>query len=128
MQEVFNYPRDFRPQDLGDIDLQGIYPILAASCIMLTPILDWSIEMRKNARAIAVLWGSLIFAAVIPTFVHTYDGVVPYFNMNQIATCYQDAAQDCTRKHVISGPLFNTVSADFYNRLVFQMGMISIYG
>lgn len=38
--------KEYDPAAYGDLDLQGLFPILVASCIMLTPILNWSIEIR----------------------------------------------------------------------------------
>ncbi|OBT71254.1 hypothetical protein VF21_09484 [Pseudogymnoascus sp. 05NY08] len=48
-----------------DLDLFGIFPILTASGIMLTPILMWSNTVRKHhAQAVIVCWGALIFVAL----------------------------------------------------------------
>ncbi|KAL8702584.1 MAG: hypothetical protein Q9201_004243 [Fulgogasparrea decipioides] len=44
--------------DYGDLDLEGIFPILEAGCIMLTPILNWSNEIRLQTRIIIVCWGA----------------------------------------------------------------------
>ncbi|KFY14814.1 hypothetical protein V492_02399 [Pseudogymnoascus sp. VKM F-4246] len=52
-------------QDFMDLDLLGIFPILTASGIMLTPILMWSNTVRKHkAQAVVVCWGALIFVAL----------------------------------------------------------------
>ncbi|KFY79006.1 hypothetical protein V499_01956 [Pseudogymnoascus sp. VKM F-103] len=48
-----------------DLDILGIFPILTASGIMLTPILMWSTTVRRhNAQAVIVCWGALILVAL----------------------------------------------------------------
>lgn len=52
----------------GDIDYIGIFPVLTATAVMLTPILTWSSTIRTHeARVVIVYWALLIFAAMIPT-------------------------------------------------------------
>ena len=52
----------------GDIDYFGIFPVLTATAVMLTPILTWSSTIRTHeARVVMVYWALLIFAAMIPT-------------------------------------------------------------
>ena len=52
----------------GEIDFFGIFPILTATTVMLTPILTFSSTVRLHeARVIMVYWALLIFAAMIPT-------------------------------------------------------------
>ena len=116
----YNYSGNFDPaelsaqthaNDFGDMDLQAIFPILAASCIMLTPILNWSIQIREHARAIAVYWGLLIFAAFVPTFFSVWKGIQPLFSYGQLFTCEIDIAKNCTYEH---GQ--DIISSDFYNK------------
>jgi hypothetical protein len=52
----------------GDVDYYGIFPIITATVVMLTPILTWSSTIRTHeARVVMVYWALLIFAAMIPT-------------------------------------------------------------
>ena len=91
------------PTDLGDADLVGIYPVLVAGCIMLTPILNWSTTVRKNkAGAIIVYWGCLMFAALIATLSKLANGgVFPFAEYTQLATCHLDRATGCTYDAVV---------------------------
>lgn len=58
-------------KDYGDVDVFGIYPILSAAAIMLTPILNWSVSVRANeAQMVVVYWGALIFAALVPAWIY----------------------------------------------------------
>jgi hypothetical protein len=55
----------------GDVDVYGIYPILSAAAIMLTPILNWSVSIRANeAQMVVVYWGALVFAALVPAWLY----------------------------------------------------------
>lgn len=101
--------------DFGDVDLEAIFPILVAGCIMLTPLLDWSTEICKHGRTVAICWGTLMFAVLVPTFVKTLDGVLPFLNQNQYITYNVDAAKNCT------GEIFETFttavkSLDYYDK------------
>ena len=61
-------------QPYGDIDLFGAWPILIASAITFAQILNWSISVQRNeAQIIVVLWGCLVFTALVPTFTHIYQ-------------------------------------------------------
>ncbi|KFX92083.1 hypothetical protein O988_07435 [Pseudogymnoascus sp. VKM F-3808] len=52
-------------KDYVDLDIFGIFPILTAAGIMLTPILMWSNTVRKHhAQPVIVCWGALIFVAL----------------------------------------------------------------
>ena len=54
------------PDELGDIDLQAIFPILVAGSIMLTPILNFSITVRQQKR---IPWSSSgMFSSFVPWF------------------------------------------------------------
>ena len=121
--EVFSRPQDYNIRDLGDIDLLAIYPILVAGCIMLTPLLDWSLEIRENGRAIAVWWGLLMFAALVPTFIKVLNGVMPLLNPDQIATCETDITRHCTRQYVLNDFWMNKLSSDFYDKQVSRRGV-----
>src|SRR5204863_5930148 len=53
----------------GDVDVFGIYPILSAAGILLTPILNWSVSVRINeAQMVVVYWGTLVFSALVPAW------------------------------------------------------------
>ena len=109
MQEVTT---PIKVNDLGDMDLQAIFPILAASSIMLTPILNWSTQIRKHARAIAVCWGLLIFTAFVPTFLNVWKGVQPFFSYGQLFTCDIDIANNCSFEYLQENN--SIISSDFY--------------
>ena len=110
-------PKDAKASDLGDLDLKDIFPVLVASCIMLTPILNWSVGVREHARAVTFCWGMLVFAAVVPTFRNIWEGVFPVFVMDQLATCSTDDKKNCTLNYVNSTN-FTIVSQNFYDRWV----------
>ena len=115
--DPINSANQIKASDLGDMDLQAIFPILAASCIMLTPILNWSTQIRKHARAIAVCWGLLIFAAFVPTFLNVWKGVQSLFNYGPLFTCEIDVARNCSYQYVRDSP--NAYfSSDFYDKWV----------
>ncbi|KAF2004251.1 hypothetical protein P154DRAFT_572285 [Amniculicola lignicola CBS 123094] len=58
-------------QRYGDPDIMGAYPILLASLVMMTPILNWSTSIRRDkSQIIVVLWGLLIFVAWAPVQVY----------------------------------------------------------
>lgn len=85
------------PKELGDIDLQAIFPILVAGSIMLTPILNFSTTVRKHeAHSVVIFWGVLLFCAMVPTFVIVVKGVTPSVILSQLSTCALDAAKNCT--------------------------------
>ncbi|KAL8826269.1 MAG: hypothetical protein Q9191_003908 [Dirinaria sp. TL-2023a] len=108
--------RAYEPDAYGDLDLQGLFPILVASCIMLTPILNWSIEIREHARAVAVYWGLLMFAALVPTLYKVFRGIVPFLDYDQMVTCAVNASAGCTFDAVIAGDGQNLVSSNFYSK------------
>ncbi|OBT63728.1 hypothetical protein VE03_06164 [Pseudogymnoascus sp. 23342-1-I1] len=64
----FKDPGGWNPdssKDYMDLDLLGIFPILTASGIMLTPILMWSNTVRRHhAQPVIVCWGALVFVAL----------------------------------------------------------------
>lgn len=79
---------------------------------MLTPILQWSIEIREHGRAIAVFWGLLILSALVPTFIKSWNGVIPLTDWDQVATCEYNPETNCTEDYV-HGRRF---SSTFYNK------------
>ena len=86
------------PKYYGDIDLAGIFPILVAGCIALPPILNWSYLLKgsKGAKPVVVLWGAMMFAAVIPGLIFTVRGYFPFEVTNQVTYCPTNAAKNCT--------------------------------
>ncbi len=80
----------------GDVDLYGIYPILSAAAIMLTPILNWSVSVRANdAQMVVVYWGALVFAALIPAWIYN-NYITPWWinELPSFALCPFSAAAD----------------------------------
>lgn len=103
------------PKELGDIDLQAIFPILVAGSIMLTPILNFSTTVRQHeAHSVIIFWGILLFCAMVPTFVIVIKGVVPSVILSQLSTCALDAAKGCTFENL--SVTNNGVSLDLYNK------------
>lgn len=94
------YPR---ADQLGDIDLQAIYPILVAGSIMLTPILSFSTTVRHHkAHSVIVSWGILLSCALIPTFVIVLKGIEPSIVLSQVSTCTLDIAKGCTFENLFT--------------------------
>lgn len=92
-----------RADQLGDIDLQAIFPILVAGSIMLTPILNFSTTVRHHeAHSVLVFWGILLFCAMVPTFVIVVKGFVPYMVLSQMSTCTLDIAKNCTFENLFN--------------------------
>ena len=88
---------------LGDLDLWAIFPILVAGSIMLTPILSFSTTVRKHeAHSVVIFWGILIFCALVPTFVIVIKGVIPSYALSQVSTCTLDPALGCTYENLMS--------------------------
>lgn len=103
------------PKELGDIDLQAIFPILVAGSIMLTPILTFSTTVRHHeAHSVVIFWGLLVFCAMVPTFVIVIKGVVPSVILSQMSTCALDAAKGCTFENLYVKN--NGSSLDLYNK------------
>lgn len=103
-----------KASDYGDLDLAGIFPILVAGCIMLTPILNWSTGIvRGHVRTIAVLWGTLMFSAVVATFYNVWEGVQSIIDSDQFVTCSTDVTKNCTMDY-ISNSSTAYISYDFY--------------
>ena len=109
-----DHPQAAKASDYGDLDLQGIFPILVAGCVMLTPILNWSIAIRENARAVTVCWGALMFAAVIPSFWKVLEGITPLVDSDQLVTCAVNATKNCTLDHLLQNNDY--ISYDFYDK------------
>jgi hypothetical protein len=79
----------------------GIYLILVAGCIMLTPILNWSTTVRKHqAGAIIVYWGLLTFAALIATLTKLFTGgFEPFSNYTQLTLIQRWVARSTRSYH-----------------------------
>lgn len=94
----------------GDLDIFGIWPILVAAGLMLTPILNWSTTVRKHkAQSVIIWWGVLVFAALVPTLIYLPQNwqlnILPSF-----ATCTK-ADEYCLNNQYSSNP-----SAEYYKR------------
>ncbi|KAF2010189.1 hypothetical protein BU24DRAFT_428209 [Aaosphaeria arxii CBS 175.79] len=64
-------PNPESSKDYGDTDILGTYPILLTALVMVTPILNWSANVRRDkAQIILILWGMLSFAALVPVMVY----------------------------------------------------------
>ena len=108
----------------GDVDLAGIYPVLAAGCLMLTPILNFSKTVRDhNGRAVVLVWGMLMFTALIATLAKIWNNqgpVVPYMDLSQLTTCRLNVSKSCTAfDALISNNTYgisNFASYEFYHR------------
>jgi hypothetical protein len=88
----------------GDVDVFGIYPILSAAAIMLTPILNWSVSIRANeAQMVVVYWGALVFAALVPAWIYSNYFKPWYINFPEaFALCPTSAAAihpDCNQNN-----------------------------
>ena len=71
--------------EFDDPDILGIYPILSAAGIMITPILNWSSAFRNNqARIVVIYWAVLIFIALIPAW--KYSVLYSKFNPDVLAS------------------------------------------
>ena len=79
----------------GDLDMVPMLPILAIGCVMLTPILNWSENLKTHhAQAVVVWWGVLMFTALIPVAITNWRDIQPSFLLSQIATC-QNSSANC---------------------------------
>lgn len=105
------------PKYYGDIDLQGIFPILVAGCIALPPILNWSYLLRgsKGAKPVIMLWGAMMFAAVIPSLIFTVKGIFPFEVTNQVTYCRTNPTYNCTYDELYNYG-FGISSSTTYNR------------
>lgn len=111
---MLDHPQHAKASDFGDLDLAGIFPILVAGCIMLTPILNWSTGIvREHVRTITVLWGILMFSAAVMTFYNVWGGVQSLIDRDQFVTCSVDATKNCTLDYV-SNSSTAFLSFDFY--------------
>ena len=97
-ENLVNYnPNTSKPY--GDTDIFGIYPILAAAAIMITPILNWSVSIRNsNAQPVVIWWAVLILSALIPAWLYfspAKDGDVSWWNNQAIsfALCPRSASR-----------------------------------
>ncbi|KAF2501340.1 hypothetical protein BU16DRAFT_196457 [Lophium mytilinum] len=85
-------------KEYGDVDLLGIFPILAAAGIMLAPILNWSTTIRRHrAQAIIIWWGILIFVGLVPAWIYMY-GWGERFDLDELqsfAACPRTSNSEC---------------------------------
>lgn len=103
-------------KEFMDLDIMGIFPILTASGIMLTPILMWSSSVRKHhAQAVIVSWGALIFVAMAICLGIMFRGLgitgggTMYMNtVPSFAQCLRN--DDCTKAQ------FEGLTRDYYDR------------
>jgi hypothetical protein len=98
----------------GDQDIFGILPVLIAACIMLTPILNWSITVRQNeARPVVVYWGLLMFAATILVLIDIYGKDAHPLALPSIAACATDVPKGCSQDSIVKQSNL-TFSSTFY--------------
>jgi hypothetical protein len=95
----------------GDVDVYGIYPILSAAAIMLTPILNWSVSVRANeAQMVVVYWGALVFAALVPAWLYNNNIKEWWINFPvSFVVCPYSAAAT----HPDCGPSMNITTESF---------------
>jgi hypothetical protein len=95
----------------GDVDVFGIYPILSAAAIMLTPILNWSVSVRANeAQMVVVYWGALVFAALVPAWLYNNNIKEWWINFPvSFVVCPYSAAAT----HPDCGPSMNITTESF---------------
>ena len=96
----------------GDVDVYGIYPILSAAAIMLTPILNWSVSVRANeAQMVVVYWGALVFSALVPAWVYANNIKEWWIDFPlSFAVCPISAAAthpDCNQNIVLTTKSYN---------------------
>ncbi|KAF2088809.1 hypothetical protein K490DRAFT_64022 [Saccharata proteae CBS 121410] len=71
LNELFSVTDAESATKYGDPDIFGIFPILAFSAVMVTPVLNWSSTVRKSkAQPVVIYWGILIIAALIPATIY----------------------------------------------------------
>lgn len=95
----FNFSTSLSPHDpidWGDADIFAIFPIVVAGCIMLTPILNWSITVRENdARPVVAWWGLLMFASAMGCLSVLYTKDPTPVTYGSTAICQQNGVPDC---------------------------------
>ena len=92
-----------------DIDIVPISAILGMSAVMLAPILNWSLSVRRHrARIIIVFWGLLILSALYPVFLYSdAPGIILFRHWAlegplSFALCRQKEARSDPRLHLRS--------------------------
>ena len=96
----------------GDLDMVPMLPILASGCVMLTPILNWSQNIkRQDAQSVVVWWGLLMFSALIPVAIKNWQTIFPSLVITQLATCEIGGA-GCNTTSLNETDI---ISKDFYN-------------
>lgn len=103
-------------KEFMDLDIMGIFPILTASGIMLTPILMWSSSVRKHhAQAVIVCWGALIFVALATCLGIMFRG----FGITNGGTMYMNKVPSfalCLRNENCTQPQDAGLFRDYYNK------------
>lgn len=111
--------------DFSDFDLAATYPVLAAGCFILTPILSFSTTVHDNeARPIVICWGILLFTALIAPLATAlkYWGTTRSQIIRRLpirlATCVLDASKGCTEQalHTVHDGIHNVFSSNFYQK------------
>ncbi|KFZ23728.1 hypothetical protein V502_01793 [Pseudogymnoascus sp. VKM F-4520 (FW-2644)] len=115
----FKNPGGWNPEsakEYMDIDILGIFPILTASGIMLTPILMWSNTVRRHhAQAVIVCWGALIFLALATCLGILMRG----FGITKGGTMILNTVPSfalCLRTEECFAPQDEGLFRDYYNR------------
>lgn len=98
-------------QNFGDIDIMGVFIILNTSLMTITPILNWSTNVRRDkAQVIVALWGMLTFVAWVPITVYVSlrpDGTMLHLwkldGMTALVSCPRSAMD----KSSLCGPGMN---------------------
>lgn len=94
----------YSTQQYKDVDVWGIFPIIATSGIMLTPILMWSKsirlyddtenkpaeERRYKVQPVIIYWGLLIFAALVALIIYVLVLPGEFDILPSFASCSAD--------------------------------------
>jgi hypothetical protein len=114
----FKFSASASPQDpieWADADLFAIFPIVVAGCIMLTPILNWSITVRENdARPVVAWWGALMFASAMGCLqvLNTKDPTP--VTCGSTAICQRNGLPDCVNGTSWGGDEVYLASRTYY--------------
>ena len=69
--DFYAFYQQLSSKDFGDIDVYGIYPVLSAAAIMITPILNWSVSIRSSrAQPVVIWWAVLVLVALVPAWLY----------------------------------------------------------
>jgi len=97
--------------------LAAILPVLIAGSVTLAPILNWSYTLRRlpeGSKAVVILWGVLMYAATISSFLVAFKGIFPFVVGGQVAYCPVGEDPRCSFDAVSGGSL-RLVSLSHYN-------------